>query len=944
MTPLKGSVPRRSMRLEARDSEVIDRATSFTFSFNGDSRQAFDGDTIISALAADGDRVFSRSFKYHRPRGLLTASYHDPSCLLQVNDEPNVRAAHRKVAPGMAVRTQNAWPSLRVDVGTANQLVGRFIGAGFYYKTFIKPQRLWPAYEKVLQRFAAGGHVKAYSRHGEYDKRYAHPDVLVAGGGPAGMAAAIGAAEAGAQVMLVEEEYELGGHLRYGGPDELAALAELRSAVADAPSIEVLVDSAVTGRYDDNWVAVLQRGLPHVVERLVKARAKSLVVAPGLIERPYVFSGNDLPGVMLSSAVRRLIGLWAVQPGERAVVFTANDEGDDAVADLESAGVDIARVVDARSGGGLARAAGKGGVESVELADGTVVECDLLVTATGWTAPTLLLNMAGDRPVYDERAARFVPSRELAAGLFATGGIVGDGPTEALVAHGRATGALAAGQALGAGGLPGGKAASAPHLEPASHPALFKARTDGIVDFSEDISSEDLASAAREGYDSVELLKRYTTATMGPTQGKLETINTVAVLAEANRSTIAETGTTVWRPPHVPISLGALAGRTLEPTRYSPMQSWHDAHGARPIVAGQWIRPEHYGDAAAEVNNVRHHVGIIDVTPLGKLDLSGPDVPALLNFLYVNKWSKLDVGSVRYGVMCGEDGVVLDDGVTGHLGPDHYLMSTTSSGAVTVHDWIENWLQTSFRSWEVHVTSVLSGYASVNVAGPRSRDLLGRLVDGVDLSPEAFKYMHVRTGSVAGVAGCHMWRIGFTGELSFEIHVPAAFGLHVWESLIEAGADLGVAPFGLEAQRIMRLEKGHFIVGQDTDGITQAFSAGLDWLVKLDKDDFAGKPELTWQSARGGEARLVALQPTDRRLVPAEASQIIGSLGRIEGRITSSRFSPTLERSICLGIVSAHLARTGALVTIRLPDGTLATARVMEHHAHFDLDGSRLRG
>jgi sarcosine oxidase subunit alpha len=931
------------MRLETQRSEVIDRAKSFTFSFNGVSRRAFEGDTIISALAAGGQRVFSRSFKYHRPRGLLTASYHDPGCLLQVDDEPNVRAAHRKVAPSMAVRTQNAWPSLAVDVGTANQLVGRFIGAGFYYKTFIKPQRFWPAYEKVLQRFAAGGQVNARSRHGEYDKRYAHPDVLVAGGGPAGMAAAIAAAEGGASVMLVEEEYDLGGHLRYGGRDDLAALAELRAAVTASSSIEVLVNSAVTGRYDGNWVAVLQRGLPHVVERLVKARSKSLVVAPGLIERPYVFEGNDLPGVMLSTAVRRLIGLWAVRPGTRAVVLTANGEGDAAVADLARVGVEIARVIDARSGGGLVRAGGKGGVESVELEDGTVVECDLLVTATGWTAPTLLLNMAGDRPVYDDQAGRFAPGGELAAGVFATGGIVGDGTTEALVSHGRAVGALAAARALGRESATGEKL-PVPPLRPAPHPALFKASTDGFVDFSEDVSSTDLVSAAREGYDSVELLKRYTTATMGPSQGKLETINTVAVLAGANRSTIAETGTTVWRPPHVPISLGALAGRRFEPTRYSPMQPWHEARGARPIVAGQWIRPEHYGDPAAEVRNVRNHVGIIDVTPLGKLDLRGPGVPELLNFLYVNKWSKLEVGSVRYGVMCGEDGVVFDDGVTGHLGPDHYFMSTTSSGAASVHDWIENWLQTTFRSWQVHVTSVLSAYASINVAGPRSRELLGRLVDGVDLSPEAFKYMQVRTGSVAGVPGCHMWRIGFTGELSFEIHVPAAFGLHVWESLMEEGADLGVSPFGLEAQRIMRLEKGHFIVGQDTDGVTQAFSAGLDWLVKLDKADFAGKPELAWQSSRHGEPRLVGLQPTDRELVPAEASQIVSHLGRIEGRVTSSRFSPTLDRSICLGIVSARLARPGSVVTIRLPDGTMATAKVMEHHAHFDPDGTRLRG
>jgi sarcosine oxidase subunit alpha len=927
------------MRLGPQPGELIDRARPLTFSWNGSEQHGFEGDTIISALAAAGVRVFSRSFKYHRPRGLLTATFHDPSCLLQVDDEPNVRGAHRKLAAGMAVRTQNAWPSLRLDVGAANQVVGPFIGAGFYYKTFIKPQRLWPAYEKVLQRFASGGRVSADTPHGSYDKRYAHPDVLVAGAGPAGMAAAISAAEAGAQVMLVEEEHELGGHLRFGGARERADLGELRDAVARHGSIEVLVNSAVTGRYDDNWIAVLQRNLPYVTERLVKARAKALVVAPGLIERPYVFEGNDLPGVILSTAARRLVNLHAVKPGQRAVVFTGNAEGAAAADDLARIGVEIVRIVDATSGGELVRATGSGGISGVELGDGAVLDCDLLVTAAGWTAPTLLLNMSGDRPVYDQRAARYVPGGTLADNVFATGGIVGDGTTDSLVAHGHAVGLAAANRALGRS-----TPVEMPVLVPAAHPALFQGRTHGIVDYSEDVSSKDLVAAANEGYDSVELLKRYTTATMGPAQGKLETINTVAVLAGATGRTMEETGTTVWRPPHVPISQGALAGRSLEPVRYSPMQSWHQRHRARPIVAGQWIRPEHYGSAPAEVRNVRQRVGLIDVSPLGKLDLRGPDVARLLNFLYVNKWSKLDVGSVRYGVMCGEDGVVLDDGVTGRLGPDHYFMSTTSSGAAAVLDWIESWLQMPFRSWKVHVTSVVSAFASINIAGPSSRELLGRIVDDIDLSPEAFRYMQVRTGRIAGVPGSHVWRIGFTGELSYEIHVPAGYGLFVWERLMEEGADLGVEPFGLEAQRILRLEKGHFIVGQDTDGVTQALSAGLDWLVKPDKEDFAGKPELAWQAARDGEARLVGLQPDDPELVPPEASQIVSGMTTIEGRVTSSRYSPTLGRSICLALVSARLATPGTKVLVLLPDGRRVGATVMEHHAHFDPDGSRLRG
>ncbi len=928
----------RDMRAGRRPGELIDRATSLGFTWNGRRYSGFQGDTIVSALAASGEKFFSRSFKYHRPRGILTANFHDPNCIVQVDDEPNVRAAHRRLRGGMTVKAQNVWPSLAWDIAAVNGAFPRFLSAGFYYKTFIKPQRLWPAYERVLQHFAPGGRLPASSAGGEYDKRYAHPDVLVAGGGPAGMAAALAAAEAGASVMLVEEEYELGGHLRYGRAGELALLADLRRAVAEQDGVEVLLNSVVTGRYDDNWVGVLQRELPNAGERLIKARAKMLVVAPGLIERPYVFEGNDLPGVMLSTAARRLVNLYAVKPGQRAVVFTGNDDGIAAAEDLGDIGTEVLRVVDARRGEGVRRAIGRGQVSGVELDGGTELACDLLVTSVGWTAPTSLLNMSGDIPRYDERAARFVPGRSAQPNVMATGGIVGDGSADELVSHGRAVGAAAAARAHG------GNETGAPELVPRPHPALFRASTHGFVDFSEDVSSKDIFSAAQEGYDSAELAKRYTTATMGPGQGKLETVNTVAVLAEATGRTIAETGTTVWRPPYVPISLGALAGRLHAPVRYSPMQPWHEARGAVPLVAGQWVRPEHYGDPGAEVRNVREKVGIIDVTPLGKLDLRGPDVPKLLNLLYVNKWSKLEVGSVRYGVMCAEDGVVLDDGVTGRLGEDHYLMSTTSSGAGAVWEWLENWLQCSYPDWLVHVTQMTTAYASINIAGPSSRHLLGRLVSDVDLSPEAFPYMHVRTGSVAGVPDCYMWRIGFTGELSYEIHVPAGFGLYVWERLLAAGGDLGVGAFGVEAQRIMRLEKGHMIVAQDTDGLTEAFSAGLEWLVKLDKPDFIGKPELVFEHEKGPGSKLVGLQPVDPGVVPAEGSQILTDDRVIAGRVTSSRMSPTLGRSVCLGFVIAELASPGSVVTVHLPDGNDVAATVMPQLAHFDPEGARLRG
>ena len=964
-----------AMRLSQQPGEVIDRTRELRFSWNGREYPAYQGDTIISALAAAGERVFSRSLKYHRPRGLLTATFHDPGCMVQVGDEPNVRGAHRLVSDGMQVCSQNTWPSLRFDAKGVNRLAGRFLTAGFYYKTFMRPRSLWPAYEAVLRRFVNAGSVSPDTAPGRPEKRYAHPDVLVAGGGPAGMAAAVAAARAGARVLLVEEDHQLGGHLRWGGEADLAALGGLATQVAAEPDIEVLTNAVVLGRYDGNWIAVLDRGadaagpgpagtgpVAHAgaaAERLVKARAKTLVVAPGLIERPYVFEGNDLPGVLLSTAVRRLISLYAVKPGARAVVLSANADGDAAVADLKRAGVDVVRVEDARLGGDVVAAAGRGGLRAVEVADGTRISCDLLVTAVGWTAPTALLNAAGDRPVYSAHAARFLPGpARLPEDVLVTGGIAGDGGIDELTEHATATGAEAARRAgrigraralacpatgrAAPGDSAGAEPIAIPDLPVNPHPEMFAGRTHGMVDFSEDVSSADLFGAVAEGYDSVELAKRYTTATMGPLQGKLETVNAAAIVATATGCSIAETGTTTWRPPYAPVTLGALAGQVHEPVRYSPMQPWHEAHGAAPLVAGAWIRPDSYGDPAAEARNVRERVGIIDVTPIGKLDLRGPDVPRLLNLLYVNKWSKLGIGRVRYGVMCAEDGVVLDDGVTGRLGEEHYLMSTTSSGAATVWEWAENWLQTEHPDWRVHVTPVTTAYASINVAGPQSRRLIERVTEGVDITNEAFPYMHVRTGSIAGVESSVLWRIGFTGELSYELHVPAGYGLHVWETLLDRGADLGVAPFGVEAQRILRLEKGHLIVGQDTDGLTRAFSAGLDWAVKLDKDDFAGLPELAWQLAAGVGERLVGVQPADGSVLPAEASQIIEG-GRIAGRITSSRMSPALGRPVCLALVDARLAEPGTVLTVLLPSGQQIEALVMPQLAHVDPDGGRMR-
>lgn len=943
------------MRLEQREGEEIDRSKTISFQWNGKSFTGFEGDTIASALVAQGVRVFSRSMKYHRPRGLLTGDYWDPNLFVQVGSEPNVRAGHRLIQESMDVSPQNVWPSLDHDLKAINSKLSKVLTPGFYYKTFTGP--LWPKFEKALANFSPGGKVDLEAPAAYFDKRFTHPDVVVAGGGMAGISAAIAAADAGAQVLLVEHEHRLGGSLRWGNASDLDLLAELRATAAGLPNLELLLDSTVTGRFDDNWISIVQRSHPRSKERLIKARAKVLVIGAGLIERPFVFEGNDLPGVMLSTAARRLVNLYGVKPGTKALVMSANYSGDAAAADLQAAGVEV-ELIDARTGAVVSQVkGGSSGVSSVKLRDGSTIEADLCVVAAGWTAPTALANMAGDRPSYDPAAARFFPT-SLPGNVLVAGSLSGDGTPEQLIEQGVTTGRLAASRAAVVkfrfklhtarvgwidGAEPPWPIDSRPILGRHAHPDLFRSDTHGFVDFSEDVTSSDLIASAAEGYDSIELLKRYTAATMGPQQGKLETVNMVAVLAEARGETIADVGTTRWRPPYAPTTLGGLAGRMHEPTRTSAIQRWHEDNGAKPILAGQWIRPDHYGDPNTEVRHVRTGVGIIDVTPLGKIELHGPDVTKLLNLLYTNSWDNLAVGSVRYGIMCSDDGVVLDDGVTARLGSERYLMTTTSSGAARILNWIENWLQTEHPDWKVHVVPVTTGYTSINVAGQRSRQLLRSLVEGVDLRNEAFRFMQVRTGRVAGIGNCIIWRIGFTGELSYELHVPSGFGLHVWEALLETGEQWGVVPFGLEAQRIMRLEKGHFIVGQDTDALTSAHALGLDNLIHLNKQDFVGRHELARADYDG--QRLVSMVSNNPNHVLPEASQIVRpGTPEILGRITSSRLSPTLDRAICLALVDNELAMPGAEVTVVSFGGERVKATVMENLCLYDPQGRLLRG
>ena len=982
---------RSSHRVDPRPGEVLDRGRSLRFRFDGRRFSGCAGDTIASALAAAGVDLFSRSFKYHRPRGLLCCAGHCPNCLVQVGSEPNVRACLQPLEEGLDVRSQNAWPSLKLDLMALTERVSRFLPAGFYYKTFIRPRRLWPLYDRVLRTAAGLGTVDEQTPEGEYDKRYLHAEVVVAGGGPAGQAAALAARESGARVLLLDENPALGGHLRYSGPPQRGDSGDAAERLKRA-GVEVLTGTSVTGWYQDHWLSAA-RG-----RRLFKIRARAVVAATGSHEIPPLFDGNDRPGVMLGTAVQRLLRLYGVAPGRRAVVVTAGDGGWEVAADLLAAGVEVAAVADERPGAqppGAAEVAASGAevltgytigaakgrrrVRSAVLVpvSGTGasrrVRCDLVAVSTGRQPSAELAWMAGAGSRFDEEHAE-MRVVGLPEGVFLAGRVAGlEGPPEAEEEHGRRAGAAAAAHALGAGTAEAGQAPEALGARPlAADPAISgdapgdhlqgeatppgeeSSRSSSLVSapacgggkrfvcLCEDVTDTDVDTSLAEGYDHLELLKRYTTIGMGPCQGRMCNLHGIRLCAAGTGRSVQETGRTTARPPATPLSLGTLAGQKMEPVQVSAMHDWHLAHGARMMTAGTWLRPERYGDPAEEVAAVRTAVGLIDVSPLGKLRLTGPGVPDLLERLYVNNWRDLRRGRVRYGMMCNDEGVILDDGVCARLADDDWYVSTTSTGAAGALEWVEWWRQSGWGEG-VHVTDLTEARAAVNLAGPASREVLQKLTSR-DLSKARFPYMRARRTRVAGLS-CLVLRIGFTGELSYEIHGPAGGGRHLWEALMEAGADHGIRPFGVEAQRILRLEKGHLIVGQDTDALSDAISADSGWAVKLEKPDFLGKRELTRVAETGPKQRLTGFRMSRDDAAVVEGLQIVTRSGGgfdIIGWITSCRRSPTLGGVIGLCWLPADLAAEEGAAFSVYSGGRLEEGRV--HHGPFyDPAGERLR-
>jgi sarcosine oxidase, subunit alpha len=836
---------------------------------------AFAGDTIGSALYASGQRIFSRSFKYHRPRGLLCCSGGCANCMMTVDGTPNVRVCVEPVREGAVVEPQNVLGSLERDLlSVVDRVGGPFTPVGFYYRTMIRPRRLWPYYEKFLRNVAGLGRIdKNRGRAGRYDTEHRTADVLVIGGGRSGLQAAREAAQRGEDVLVVDENR----------PWE------------EADGYELIAPARAIGVYEGGLVPVDAGSL------LLRVRAKRIVVATGTIEQPLVFPGNDLVGVMLPDAVRRLANEWSIKPGERAVVIAADDRAHEVVNDLLRAGVKVADLIDLREREvGAIEAKGKGGRLKRVIVDRVAIDCDLLV-ASGCPQPAYsLLAQAGATVEYDAMRGIFVPTG-LPPGVEAVGRVTG------------AVGEVAVPPAsYGRGG--GGKC---------------------FVCTCEDVTEKDVQRALAEGFDSIELAKRYTTVTMGPCQGRLCHLASIRLHAREQELDPAAIGTTTARPPWAPVTLGLLAGRAHEPAKRTSIHHRHREAGATMMWTGDWRRPHSYGDAQAEASSVHDAVGVIDVSTLGKLLVLGGDAAAFLERLYPNRFGDLKPGRVRYGVLSTDAGRIIDDGTIACLADGRFYVTTTSTGSEGVLEWFEWW--NAVWGMDVEIFNVTGALAAVNVAGPRARELMGRLTSA-DVSAEGFKYLDARQAHVAGVA-CLLLRIGFVGELGYELHFPSVYGEYLWDTLLERGADLGAKSFGLEAQRILRLEKQHIIVGQDTDSESNALSANMPWIVKFDKDDFVGKWALEQVGERGDRERLVGFEMVNG-IVPLEGGQIVVD-GRPAGRVTSARRSAKLGTSIGLAWVPPELAEEDSQFEIRV-DGRLESARV-RLRPFFDPEGERLR-
>ena len=937
---------------------LLDRTQALSFTFDGETYQGFDGDVIASALMASNRHVLSRSFKYHRPRGVLTMAGQDSNAMMQVGSEPNVRGDRHKIAQGMAAASINRVGRLDRDLLAVLGFFSRFLPVGFYYKTFFRPHGAWKFFEKPIRALAGLGTLHPKALHGYYDKQYLFCDVMVVGGGPAGLNAAIAAAEAGAETLLIDEWPMPGGSLLHGRLNSSRSDAEIKrlNLLAHArrlPKLRIMTDTTVSGLFADNWASALKDN------RLYKIRAKQTVLATGGYDQPMVFAGNDLPGVMFADAAQRLMRLYAVKPGSRAVIATANRFGYEAALDLIDAGIEVAAIIDLKeqsesiqatavkahgvriiSNATLVEAKGKHRVAAVAV--GTIldedrrgppewIDCDLVLMSAGYTPATNLACHTGAKVSYDSAIAMH-RAAELPAGVRVTGSVAGIWSDTLIEGHALQTGRAAAQAALGKN-IVAFTPSEDPEAKNITHPWPITSSERGkdFVDFDEDLKTRDIMDSVHDGYDDIQLVKRYSTAGFGPSQGRHANLNTIRLVARATGRSIEKVGITTFRPPLVPEKFGHLAGRGFEPTRLTAMHDRHLALGAQMMPAGLWLRPAYYGskdkseDAVrAEVRSVRENVGMIDVSTLGGLEVRGPDAAAFLDRMYTFNFLKQPVGRTRYALLTDESGVIIDDGVACRLHEQHFYVTATTGAVDQVYRLMGFWNQ----QWrlDVDIANVTAAYAGINIAGLLSRAVLVKLESDIDFSAEAFPYLGVRTGHLADVP-VRVLRVGFVGELGFEIHCPSAHGGELWDKLFAAGKEFGITPFGVEAQRVLRLEKGHIIVGQDTDGLTHPAEAGMSWALSKSKPFYLGKRSVDMQIAKGVRRTLVGFTISGTSPCPKENHLVIEN-GDIIGRVTSVVLSPTLNKVIGLAYLPSARCAVGTRFQIRIDGGRMIEAEI----------------
>ena len=986
----------------------IDRTRPLSFSFDGRVMSGFAGDTLASALIANGVHLVARSFKYHRPRGILSAGSEEPNALVHIDrgggrSTPNLRATQVELYDGLCATSQNRWPSLSFDLGAAADRLAPLLPAGFYYKTFMGPRllgvRTWRRlFEPIIRRSAGLGRASSAPDPDRYANRFAHCDVLVVGAGAAGLAAALAAAKTGACVMICDEQSELGGSLLceadalVEGKRAQEWLTDALAALRTNERVSLLSRTQAFGYFADNFLALVQSVTDHLPpscdqalprERLWQVRAREVVLATGAIERPLVFANNDRPGIMLANAARTYVMRYGARPGTRALVVTAHDSAYAAAEELKRAGVEIALVADLRPDPGeevvskarkngtrvepgttVLDTAGRLRLSNVtigHMADDAVsnarerLDVDLVLMSAGWTPSVHLFSQSRGTIKFAPSLGAYVPDRSVqrersagaCRGIFALSQVVEDGYR---------AGAQAA---QAAGFRPardiGNVSIPLPATDAGAVPACSTAGK-AFVDFQNDVTVQDLTIATREGFRSIEHVKRYTTTGMGTDQGKTSNVNVLSIVSEQLGKTIADVGLTTFRMPYTPVSFGALAGMgrgpLFEPVRTTPMHGWAVEHGAVFENVGLWKRAHYFARESEDMHaavrrecrTVRARVGIFDASTLGKIEIVGGGAAQFLDRMYVNAWSTLASGRCRYGIMLNEAGFVFDDGVVGRLAPNRFHVTTTTGGAARVLAFMEDYLQTEWPDLDAWLTSVTDQWAVIAIQGPRAREVVAPFVSGIAL--DSLPHMGVQRGSICGVE-CRLFRVSFTGELGFEINVPADYGRAVWEALFPAVEQLGGCAYGTETMHVLRAEKGYIIVGQDTDGTVTVGDLGLDSTVGKAKRDFVGKrslalPDLT----RSGRRQLVGLLTADGKTQLEEGGQVTGGpnpTGRTPalGHVTSSYWSEALGRPIALGLVEDGRSRVGNRLYVAMPGGGVAVDLVA--CVFFDLAGERLR-